>query len=228
MAFSSNAARQFLLDAFDDDEVETFCFDFFREVQKDFSSGMKKGEKIKLLLEYCQEQEGVAALFRALQERRPEQYQKRFGEAAPPAQFEVTFTPTGAASSVEITLSTLSEAAQHKIQVKKEQIAYFRKLEIGLLVVGMVVVVGMLFPNLLGLVIGMRIAVGILGLMIGSLSGVPIWEIDQNKAEMGQCEIVHRHVERLKTQPVIDAETRAQITLWMNQMFEGAMKVKTV
>jgi hypothetical protein len=228
MAFSSNAAREFLQEGFSDDDVETFCFDFFREVQKDFSSGMKKGEKISLLLEYCQEHEGVEALFRALQEKRPEQYQKRFGSLPPPTQFEVTFTPIGAASSVEITLSTLSEAAQHKIQVQKEQIAFFRKLEIGLLVVGIVVFLGMLFPNLLGLVIGMRIAVGIVGLMIGSLSGVPIWEIDQNKAEMGQCEIMHRHFERLKTQPVIDAETRAQITLWMNQMFEGAMKVKTV
>jgi hypothetical protein len=227
MAFSSNAARQFMQEAFSDDEVETFCFDNFIELHKDFSSGMTKGEKIKLLLEYCQQHEGVGALFRALQEKRPEQYQKRFGSAPPPAQFEVTFTPIGAPSSMEITLSTLSEEAQHKIQVQKEQIAFFRKLEIGLLVVGAVVVVGTLFPNLLRLVLGMRIAVGIVGLMIGSLSGVPIWEIDQNKAEMGQCEIMYRHFERLKKQPVIDAETRAQITLWMNQVFEGAMKVKT-
>jgi hypothetical protein len=227
MAFSSNAARLFLQDAFSDEEVETFCFDFFREVQKDFSSGMKKGEKINLLLEYCQQHEGVEALFRALQAKRPEQYQKRFGDAPPPAQFEVTFTPSGAPSSVELTLSTLSESAQLKIQMQKEQIAFFRKLEIVLLVVGGVVFVGMLFPNPLRLVIGMRIAVSIVGLLIGSLSGVPIWEIGKNKAMMGQCEIVHRLFERLKTQPVIDAETRALITFWMNQMFEGVMKVKT-
>ena len=100
--------------------------------------------------------------------------------------------------------------------MQKEQIAFFRKLEIGLLVVGAVVVVGTLFPNLLRLVLGMRIAAGIVGLTIGSLSGVPIWEIDQKKAETGQCEyLMYRHFERLKKQPVIDAETWAQITLWI-------------
>ncbi len=73
--------------------------------------------------------------------------------------------------------------------MQKEQIAFFRKLEIGLLVVG----AGLswtLFPNLLRLVLGMRIAVGIVGLLIGSLSGLPIWEIDQNKARWDSASIL--------------------------------------
>ena len=95
MAFSSNAARQFMQEGFSDDEVETLCFDNFIDLHRDFSSGMTKGEKIKLLLEATAKQHGRAgeALFCALQEKRPEQYQKCFGSAPPPAQFEVTFHP---------------------------------------------------------------------------------------------------------------------------------------
>ena len=214
-------------EAFSDDEVETFCFDNFIELHRDFSSGMTKGEKINLLLEYCEQHAGVEALFRALQEKRPTQYQKRFGSAPPPAQFEVTFTPTGAASSVEITLNTLEEAAQLQIKEQTEEIAFYRKLAVVLLVVGLVFIILTLLPNPWGLAIALRLMIGFGGLFIGSLSGLQFRLIDQHKLQIGKCELWHRHLEYLKKQPVIDAETRAQITLWMNQVFEGVTKAKT-
>jgi hypothetical protein len=38
--------------------------------------------------------------------------------------------------------------------------------------------------------------------------------------------VFRSHLEVLKSQPVLDAETRAQVTYWMNQTFEGVLKAK--
>ncbi len=45
--------RQFLFDFFNDEELATLCFDFFPEVQDNFSAGMTKRQKILELLGYC-------------------------------------------------------------------------------------------------------------------------------------------------------------------------------
>jgi len=66
--------RQFLFDFFNDAELATLCFDFFPEVQDNFTAGMTKQQKILELLGYCQRREVVPNLLAALQRVRPEPY----------------------------------------------------------------------------------------------------------------------------------------------------------
>ena len=73
--------RQFLTDYFSDEELTTLCFDFFPEVHNSFASGMSKGQKIQLLIEYVQRREQLPDLLKVLQQQRPAQYAKRFGQA---------------------------------------------------------------------------------------------------------------------------------------------------
>jgi len=73
--------RQFLFDYFSDEELSTLCFDFFPEVHDDFTTGMAKQQKTRMLLKYCQHREIVPNLLGALQRARPEPYEKRFPQA---------------------------------------------------------------------------------------------------------------------------------------------------
>jgi CheY-like chemotaxis protein len=70
--------RQFLSEAFDDEEIITLCFDHFRPVHNDFATGMTKRLKIQLLLDYCQRYDVISNLLAAIQKARPEQYEKQF------------------------------------------------------------------------------------------------------------------------------------------------------
>ena len=70
--------RQFLFDFFNDEEFTTLCFDYFPEVQDNFSRGMTKAEKVQLLLEYCHRRKLIPNLPAALQRARPEPYATRF------------------------------------------------------------------------------------------------------------------------------------------------------
>jgi len=228
MAFSSIAARRFLSDAFSDDELVTFCFDFFSEVEKDFSTGMSKGEKIQKLLEYCQQHEGVEALFKALQENQPEQYLQRFGNLPPPRQFEATFTPGDSSSGAEITINSLSEITDRRIAFQNEQIQYYRKWAIGLVVAGVIVVAGAAAPVKLPIALAVRLMIAVVGFISISLSGLQYRAIIQHEEQIGVCTILRSYLEVLKKQPLLDDETRAQITYWMNQAFEGVMKAKPI
>ncbi len=78
MNYNTADIRRFLIEAFSDEELSTLCFDFFPEVSDDFAVGITKGQKIQLLIEYCQRREVVPNLLAALQRVRPEQYEKRF------------------------------------------------------------------------------------------------------------------------------------------------------
>jgi formylglycine-generating enzyme required for sulfatase activity len=73
--------RQFLIEAFNDDELTALCSDYFRDVVNDFASGMTKGQKIQLLIGYCQRRDVIPSLLAAIQRARPEQYEKRFPRA---------------------------------------------------------------------------------------------------------------------------------------------------
>ncbi len=99
--------RHFLTNAFSDEEITTLCFDQFRPVYDNFSTGMSKGQKIQRLLEYCEQHAEWPNLLTALQRERPAQF-ARFLEtggttdqpgqpARPP---EVTYPPSSAATNV--------------------------------------------------------------------------------------------------------------------------------
>jgi formylglycine-generating enzyme len=73
--------RQFLTEAFNDEELTTLCFEYFPEVHDNFALGMTKAQKVLLLLDYCQRREIIPNLIAALQRARPGQYEKRFPQA---------------------------------------------------------------------------------------------------------------------------------------------------
>ena len=73
---STSEIRQFLTEAFGDDELSTFCFGYFRDVYDDFAFGMTKGQKIQQLIEHCERRGTLPSLIAAIQKVRPEQYEK--------------------------------------------------------------------------------------------------------------------------------------------------------
>lgn len=70
--------RKLLAEAFNDEELTSLCFDFFRDVCDQFTLGMTKGHKIQLLIEHCERREAISNLLAAIQRVRPEQYEKWF------------------------------------------------------------------------------------------------------------------------------------------------------
>src|SRR5512143_931563 len=66
--------RRFLTDAFSDEEIATLCFDHFRPVYENFSTGMSKGQKIQLLLEHCERRDEWPILLPLLRRERPQRF----------------------------------------------------------------------------------------------------------------------------------------------------------
>jgi len=79
--FDTGAIRQLLFDAFDDEELNAFCFDYFLSLYQDFSQGMSKSDKIQRLLEYCAYQGQFDRLLASVKERNPYQF-KRYTDRA--------------------------------------------------------------------------------------------------------------------------------------------------
>ncbi|MCP4428531.1 MAG: SUMF1/EgtB/PvdO family nonheme iron enzyme, partial [Chloroflexi bacterium] len=79
--------RKFITEHFDDDELETFCFDYFPEVK--YTRGMPFSQKAEMLIGYCQRRNLRANLLANLAQERPIAYQAQFAtqiEAAPVTQ----------------------------------------------------------------------------------------------------------------------------------------------
>jgi hypothetical protein len=62
--------RRFLLDAFGDEDLKTLCFDYFRDVYDDFTTGMTKGQMIHILIERCDRRDALSSLCAALRAER--------------------------------------------------------------------------------------------------------------------------------------------------------------
>lgn len=80
--------RKFLTEFFNDEELTSLCYDYFRDVYLDFALGMSKGQKIQRLIEYCGQREAIPKLLAAMAAERASQYAGRFGApvaAAAPA-----------------------------------------------------------------------------------------------------------------------------------------------
>ena len=58
--------RRFLVDAFDDEELKILCFDYFRDVYDDFTTGMTKTQMIQIVIERCVRRDALANLEAAL------------------------------------------------------------------------------------------------------------------------------------------------------------------
>lgn len=81
MEIETAVIRQFLRERFDDEELDALCFDYFADVQHDFTLGITKGQKIQLLLDHCRRQNRLPDLLAALERERPDLYKSHFGEA---------------------------------------------------------------------------------------------------------------------------------------------------
>ena len=66
--------RKLLVEAFDDEELTEFCFDFPGPYIKNFSIGMSKSQKIQRLLDYCERQAQTNLLLNLIRERNPIRY----------------------------------------------------------------------------------------------------------------------------------------------------------
>lgn len=72
--WNTSAIRDLLAAAFSDQELTTLCFDYFRVVYDDFSSGMSKGDKLQRLLEHCERHDQMARLVSLVRDANPAQY----------------------------------------------------------------------------------------------------------------------------------------------------------
>ena len=57
--------RKFITDCFSDEELTTFCFDYFRDAYEEFAAGMSKTEKVQRLIEGCVRREALPNLLTA-------------------------------------------------------------------------------------------------------------------------------------------------------------------
>ncbi len=78
MDYNTADIRQFLIEAFSDEELMTLCSDHYHDVYNTFASGMTKTYKIQLLIEHCQHREIIHDLLKTMYRARPEQYVRRF------------------------------------------------------------------------------------------------------------------------------------------------------
>lgn len=85
MHYDTAKIRQFLTERFNDTELRIFCFDYFLDVNHDFTDSMTKSQKIQLLLEHCQKdrERRVPNLLAALQAVRPDQFREAFPAPLP-------------------------------------------------------------------------------------------------------------------------------------------------
>ena len=87
--------RRFLTESFSDEEITTLCFDRFRPVYDTFAGGMTKGQKIQILIEYCERHDEWPVLLSALQRERPRQFAALLETEAPEITRSVPISKEG-------------------------------------------------------------------------------------------------------------------------------------
>jgi hypothetical protein len=76
MEYNLRAIRQLIAEAFDDEGLITFCYDYFGDVIQNFGSGMSKNAKVLQLITYCDHREQLGSLLDRVKTERPEKYEK--------------------------------------------------------------------------------------------------------------------------------------------------------
>ena len=72
--WDTEAIRALLNAAFGDEDIVTLCFDRFRGVYEEFSSGMSKRDKIQRLMDHCLRHAQMDDLLAQVRQRNPNQY----------------------------------------------------------------------------------------------------------------------------------------------------------
>ncbi|WP_420630047.1 TIR domain-containing protein [Candidatus Leptofilum sp.] len=73
-------ARKFLQEFFSDEELTNFCFDYFPQVYNDFTTGMPRSQKVRMVVENSQRRGRFDELLAALERERPKSYPDHFAE----------------------------------------------------------------------------------------------------------------------------------------------------
>lgn len=74
--YDTAAVRELLLAAFSDEELTTFCYDYFPAVYGQFSTGMSRPQKVQRLVEHCGLNGQFAQLLARVEEANPYQYRQ--------------------------------------------------------------------------------------------------------------------------------------------------------
>jgi formylglycine-generating enzyme required for sulfatase activity len=84
--------HQFILDCFNDDDLDLFCLEYFGDALHSFGSGMSRSKKALELIGYCQRRGVMDSLLAALEKEREKVYRERFatrpGKSAVPPPFD--------------------------------------------------------------------------------------------------------------------------------------------
>ncbi len=97
-AYNTAAVRDLLMAAFSDEELTTFCFDYYRPVQEQFSTGMSRPDKVQRLVEHCERHGEMKQLLARVEQANPYQY-NRFKDRLRNAHISAAVAPNPARSS---------------------------------------------------------------------------------------------------------------------------------
>ena len=109
MDIPNDQLRQFFIEAFSDDELEDFCFDYFPGASQEFGPGMPVGRKARLLIAFADRRGQRQHLIVALNKVREEQFKVRFPPLPPPPP---TPEPTSTRLTRRIFISHAQEDAE--------------------------------------------------------------------------------------------------------------------
>ena len=191
MGYSSSEVRRFLLEAFSDEEIGAFSFDYFTEAQHEFASGMSQGEKVQRLLDYCQMRNLVRLLFIALQKERPEQFKTLIGTSLP-ENLEQLFL---AGEEGGLSLASLRTYADF---TEKAEARHVKAIHTRQRYAIAIIVVGLLVAGSAALPIGVKPSVGVFGAFVCFLSVVPGIEILYRKYKVELCDNAQEMLDILK------------------------------
>ena len=77
--WNTAAVRELLMAAFGDEELTTFCYDNFRPVYEEFTTGMSRTQKAQRLVETCERRGEMEKLLAKIERANPYQYERYRG-----------------------------------------------------------------------------------------------------------------------------------------------------
>jgi hypothetical protein len=75
-AYNTAAVRELVMAAFSDEELTTFCYDNFRPVYEEFTTGMSRTQKVQRLVETCERRGEMEKLLAQVERANPYQYDR--------------------------------------------------------------------------------------------------------------------------------------------------------
>lgn len=120
MAYNPAEIRKLLQNALSEEEFMSLCYDYFRPVYDQFSTGMSRLQKIQRLLEYCERQDKFDDLLAHVREYNPGQVEK-FMESVGASAGPQTSQPAGGSAKDVSHIKSLLDIKQRRLKVLTEQ-----------------------------------------------------------------------------------------------------------